>query len=271
MGICSPLHFQPPRRPLPGRLLLVTEQPQLIRLSARDTGRCAKVSQNDLWGLSCFKPRNTAPAGLWVPPRRKESRAVLSLFHEQNLVSGCSSQGAKHGLTPAHGLTRRLPPWSSGRRTRCRMGQTRSAGRNRLPRGRRAAESARGKIRVTEPSTPSLPEALGRARVDPKGFEPHATNPWTLMGAVPQGHCTAKGQGDRWWPAPRGLSQGWGRARTAPVPTHLPASIPVGQEPESYAEDHVAKKHHLQGIGRQLWGDRSQQHQAALFSKMEVS
>lgn len=196
---------------------------------------------------------------------------MLSLFHEQNLVSGCSSQGAKHGLTPAHGLTRRLPPWSSGRRTRCRMGQTRSAGRNRLPRGRRAAESARGKIRVTEPSTPSLPEALGRARVDPKGFEPHATNPWTLMGAIPQGHCTAKGQGDRWWPAPRGLSQGWGRARTAPVPTHLPASIPVGQEPEHYAEDHVAKKHHLQGIGRQLWGDCSQQHQAALLSKMEVS
>lgn len=169
MGICSPLHFQPPWRPLPGRLLPVTAQPQLIRLSARDTGRCAKVSQNELWGLSCLKPRNTAPVGPWVPPRRKESRAVLLLIHKQNLVSGCSSQRAKHSLTPARGLTRRLPPWSSGRRTRCRMGQTRSAGRSRLPRGRRAAESARGKIRVTEPSTPSLPEALGRARVDPKG------------------------------------------------------------------------------------------------------
>lgn len=78
--------------------------------------------------------------------------------------------------------------------------------------------------------------------------------------------------GDRWWQAPGGgLSQGWGRARTAPVPTHLPASIPVGQEPEHYAEDHVAKKHHLRGSGRQLWGARSQQHQAALLSKMEVS
>lgn len=34
--------------------------------------------------------------------------------------------------------------------------------------------------------------------------------------------------------------------------THLPAAIPVGQEPEHYAEDHVAKKHHLRRFKHKL-------------------
>lgn len=49
-----------------------------------------------------------------------------------------------------------------------------------------------------------------------------------------------------------------------PALTHLPAAIPVGQEPEHYAEDHVAKKHHLRGVETQLWRPQSQQHLAAL-------
>lgn len=117
-------------------------------------------------------------------------------------------EGGLHSLTLVRGPTRHLLPWPAGTQTRCRMGQTRSAGRNRLPRGRRAAGSAKGQ------ELGSLKHRLGQAC----------------------GSCGAQ-EKDVWLPAV----------------THLPAAIPVGQEPKHYAEHHVAKKHHLRGIETQLW------------------
>lgn len=52
--------------------------------------------------------------------------------------------------------------------------------------------------------------------------------------------------------------------------THLPAAIPVGQQPEHYAEHHVAKKHHLKGIETQLWRAQSRQHQSALLLELQA-
>lgn len=43
-----------------------------------------------------------------------------------------------------------------------------------------------------------------------------------------------------------------GKEVQPPALTHLPAAVPVGQEPKHYAEDHVAKKHHLRGKETQL-------------------
>lgn len=133
-------------------------------------------------------------------------------------------EGGLHSLTLAHVLTRRLLPWPAGTQTRCRMGQMRSAGRSRLPRGRRAAGSAKG-------------QELGSAEAQPGA--------WLLWST--------------------------GKGRTAPAVTHLPAPVPVCQEPEHYAEHHVAKKHHLIGIETQLWRAHSQLHGAVLLFKLWVS
>lgn len=55
------------------------------------------------------------------------------------------------------------------------------------------------------------------------------------------------------------------------VLTHLPTAIPVGQEPKHYAEDHVAKKHHLRGFKHKLWRIHPWKHQAALLFELWVS
>lgn len=68
-----------------------------------------------------------------------------------------------------------------------------------------------------------------------------------------------------------GSRRAWEKDGQPLLLTHLPATIPVSQEPEHYAEDHVAKKHHLRGIETQLWRVHSQQHQAALLFKLWVS
>lgn len=137
-----------------------------------------------------------------------------------------SQEGGWHSLTLARGPTRRLPPWPAGTQTRCMTGQMRSAGRNRLPRGRRAAGSAKG-------------QELGSLRHRPSQVH---------------GSCEAQEKDTR----PSAL-------------THLPAAVAVGQEPEHYAEHHVAKKHHLRGIGTQLWRAHSQTHGAALLFELRVS
>lgn len=138
--------------------------------------------------------------GIWSP----------SPFHPLPYLSW---DGGLHSLTLARGLTRHLLPWPAGTQTRCRMGQTRSAGRNRLPRGRRAAGSAKGQeLRSLKHR---LSQVHGSCGVQEKDTQP-------------------------------------------PAVAHLPAAVPVGQEPEHYAEHHVAKKHHLRGIETQLWRAHSQ-------------
>lgn len=100
------------------------------------------------------------------------------------------------------------------------------AGRNRLPRGTRAAESEKG----------------------------------AKLGSSDHGLSQVHGSRGAWEKEVQPL-----------VLTHLPAAIPVGQEPEHYAEDHVAKKHHLRGIETQLWRAHCRQHRAALLFELWVS
>lgn len=135
-------------------------------------------------------------------------------------------RGMRHGLTLASGLTHHLLPWPAGTRTRCRMGQMKSAGRNRTPRGMKAAESAKG-------------ETLGSSN--------HSLS-------QEHGSCG---------PQEKEVQR--------PALTHLPAAVPVGQEPKHYAEDHVAKKHHLREIETQLRRAHSQQNCAALLWELRGS
>jgi len=165
-----------------------------------------------LWGLAKTSCRVFLGVNLGAQPLRV--RGCLPVTAGLPLPV---PRGAKHGLTLVRGPTRRRLPWPAGTRTRRRMGQTRSTGRNRLPRGTRAAESAEG-------------AKLGSSN--------------------------------------HGLSQLHDGAQEKdvrhPAVTHLPAAIPVSQEPKHYAEDHVAKKHHLRGIETLLWKAHSWKQWAAL-------
>lgn len=188
MEICSPFHFQPPWRPLPLHLLQVTAQPRLIRLSARETGHSASVSQNEPKGFSCL-----GSTGAFA-----------------NLPAALPLRVARHAAS-YHGPQEHEPD---------------------VRRGKRGQEGEIG-----------CPEEREQQNLQ-KGGKSESPN-----------HGLSQARGS------------WGAQEKdvrPPALTHLPAAIPVGQEPERYAEDHVAKKHHLRGIEAQLRRPRSQQDGAAL-------
>lgn len=162
-------------------------QSWVIRLTTRQSGHSARVSQTSLALCLCV-PLLISPGGrAGIPP------PMLA--------------DMRHGLTLVRGLTHHLLPWPAGAQTRCKMGQRKSAGRNKMPRGMRAAEPAKGE--TVGPSDRRCRQLCSSHRLHQKAVQ-------------------------------------------AVVLTHLPAAIPVSQEPKHYAEHHVAKKHHLGGMETEL-------------------